>query len=271
MTNFWEWVRNNPARRNAYLDVNSQLGEDLASDPLFAVLREFSESIGRPAAIPVDLLKNYAEAQRQARRRKRFRFGSGALFGVIILVPGLAYAGVLPAPIARAVQRVFDVISVPIRIPSAVSPIASSDRSLSATGEISSTNDLSTIDGQPPFAQQGLFQDLTAIFAPTDVATDSTTSTDQATSQSQGQNSGTAPDSLTTVGADLAPIQIGAQGSTEGLSTVDGGGLVTSTPDPGGTATAEPTPDPNLLQPIDPNATASPDPSSTSIELPVSN
>jgi hypothetical protein len=278
MTNFWEWVRNNPTRRNAYLDVNSQLGEDLASDPLFAVLREFSESTARPGAIPVDLLRIYAEAQRKARRRNRFRFGSGALFGVIILVPGLAYAGVLPAPIARAVQRVFNVISVPIRIPSAVTPIASSDLLASATGAISSTN-----DGQLPFAQQELFPDLTAIFAPTDVASDATTSTDQATGHSQDQNSGTAPDSITTIGADLAPINIGAQPSAEGLTTVVSGGLVISTPDPEGTATgeptpdpsltpaADPTPDPNVLQPIDPNVIASPDPSSTSIELPVSN
>jgi hypothetical protein len=270
MTNLLARVRNKLARRSAYLDVNSQMGEDLASDPLFAVLREFSESSARSTAIPVDLLKGYADAQRQARRRKKFRFGSGALFGVIILVPGLAYAGVLPPPIARAVQRVFDVISVPIRIPSAVSAVASSDLILRTSGDVSSTK-----DGEPTFAEPSLFPDLTAIFEPTETPADPTTSTDQATGQSQDQSSGTAPDLSTTVGADLAPIEIGGQPVSEGLSTVDSGGLVTSTPDPGGTATAEPTPvatpDPNLLQPIDPNLTASPDPSSTSIELPVSN
>jgi hypothetical protein len=270
MTNLWARVGNKLARRNAYLDVNSQLGEDLATDPLFAALREFSASPARSTAIPDDLLRGYAEAQRQARRRKRFRFGSGAFFGVIILVPGLAYAGVFPAPIAHVVQRVFDVMSVPIRIPSAFSAVSSSDRLPSTTSDVSSAN-----DGEPAVAQRGLFPDLTAIFAPSDVATDPTTGTDQATGQSQDKSSETAPDLSTTVGADLAPIEIGGQPVSEGLSTVDRGGLVTSTPDPEGTATAEPTPvatpDPNLLQPIAPNLTSSPEPALTSIELPVSN
>ena len=129
MSNLWVWLRNKIAPDDAYLTVSTQLGDDLGGEPIFAALREFASSPVMPTAVPVLLLEAFNASQKRVSRRRRIRAGSGALFGVAILIPSLAYAGVLPSPVSRIVQRVFNVISLPIQIPSVATPSPSATKS----------------------------------------------------------------------------------------------------------------------------------------------
>lgn len=122
MSMFWKWLRNNWPTASAYRDVSTEFSDDFVSQPLFAALREFAETPAAPTPIPVLLLEEFNASQKRAIRRKKLRAGSGALFGVAILIPSLAYAGVLPTPVSRMVQRVFNVVSLPIHIPSVSLP-----------------------------------------------------------------------------------------------------------------------------------------------------
>ena len=129
MSNLWVWIRNKIAPNNAYLSVSTHLGDDLVGEPIFSALRQFANSPVMPSAIPVLLLEAFNASQKRVSRRRKIRAGSGALFGVAILIPSLAYAGVLPSPVSRIVQRVFNVISLPIQIPSVASPSPSTTKS----------------------------------------------------------------------------------------------------------------------------------------------
>ena len=129
MSNLWVWLRNKIAPDDAYITVSTQLGDDLGGEPLFAALREFASSPVMPSAVPVLLLEAFNASQKRVSRRRKIRAGSGALFGVAILIPSLAYAGVLPTPVSRIVQRVFNVISLPIQIPSVATPSPSATKS----------------------------------------------------------------------------------------------------------------------------------------------
>ncbi len=129
MSNLWAWLRNKIAPHDAYVTVSTQLGDDLAGEPIFAALREFASSPLLPSAVPVLLLEAFNASQKRVNRRRKIRAGSGALFGVAILIPSLAYAGVLPSPVSRIVQRVFNVISLPIQIPSVAAPSPSASES----------------------------------------------------------------------------------------------------------------------------------------------
>jgi hypothetical protein len=122
MSNFWMWLRNKIVLDNAYVTVSTQLGDDIGGEPILAPLREFASSPIVPSAVPVLLLEAFNASQKRVSRRRKIRAGSGALFGVAILIPSLAYAGVLPSPVSRIVQRVFNVISLPIQIPSVTDP-----------------------------------------------------------------------------------------------------------------------------------------------------
>jgi|GEM_PF-3369304 len=129
MSNLWVWLRNKIAPDDAYITVSTQLGDDLGGEPIFAALREFASSPVMPSAVPVLLLEAFNASQKRVSRRRKIRAGSGALFGVAILIPSLAYAGVLPSPVSRIVQRVFNVISLPIQIPSVATPSPSATKS----------------------------------------------------------------------------------------------------------------------------------------------
>ena len=120
---FWKWLRNNWPTASAYRDMSTEFSDDFVSQPLFTALREFAETPVAPTPIPVLLLEVFNASQKRAIRRKKLRVGSGALFGVAILIPSLAYAGVLPTPVSRMVQRVFNVVALPIQIPSLSLPI----------------------------------------------------------------------------------------------------------------------------------------------------
>jgi hypothetical protein len=129
MSRLADWLRNARPSGGAYSDVNTQFGEDVATDPLFAVLREFSDAPAQPEAVPLHLLRQYSAAQKRSKGRKRLRLGASALLGAVIVVPGLAYAGVLPAPIAHAIQNVshvfqnvLNVAHIPIQLPSLEAP-----------------------------------------------------------------------------------------------------------------------------------------------------
>ena len=129
MSNLWVWIRNKIAPDDAYLSVSTHLGDDLGGVPIFSALRVFANSPVMPSAVPVLLLEAFNASQKRVSRRRKIRAGSGALFGVAILIPSLAYAGVLPSPVSRIVQRVFNVISLPIQIPSVASPSPSTTKS----------------------------------------------------------------------------------------------------------------------------------------------
>ena len=129
MTTLWVWLRNKIAPDDAYTNVSTQYGDDLDSETIFAALREFASSPVLPSAVPVLLLEAFNASQKRVSRRRKIRAGSGALFGVAILIPSLAYAGVLPSPVSRIVQRVFNVISLPIQIPSVATPSPSATKS----------------------------------------------------------------------------------------------------------------------------------------------
>lgn len=126
MRQLWDRLRNGRALWSAYRDVDILADDDLTSEQMFASLRQFAAAPSEPSAIPVELLRGFTVAQKRARGRKKFRFGAGALFATIILFPGLAYAGVLPISMARVVQRIFDVVSVPIKIPAVTAEITNS-------------------------------------------------------------------------------------------------------------------------------------------------
>ena len=117
------------------------MGDDLVGEPIFSALRQFANSPVMPSAIPVLLLEAFNASQKRVSRRRKIRAGSGALFGVAILIPSLAYAGVLPSPVSRIVQRVFNVISLPTQIPSVATPSPSTTKSDSVGSTPSSTNE----------------------------------------------------------------------------------------------------------------------------------
>ena len=131
MRNLWVWRRNKIVRDDAYLSMSTHLGDDLGSEPIFAALREFSSAPDKPIAVPVLLLEAFNASQKRVSRQRKVRAGTGALFGVAVLIPSLAYAGVLPSPVSRIVQHVFNVISLPIQIPSIATPSPSPTKSTS--------------------------------------------------------------------------------------------------------------------------------------------
>lgn len=133
--------RNKTARDDAYLSVRTHLGDDLGGEPIFSALREFANSPVMPSAVPVSLLEAFNASQKRVSRRRKIRAGSGALFGVAILIPSLAYAGVLPSPVSRIVQRVFNVISLPVQIPSVATPSPSTTKPNSVRLTPGSTNE----------------------------------------------------------------------------------------------------------------------------------
>ena len=141
MSNLWVRIRNKISPNNAYLSVSTQLGDDLAGEPIFSALREFANAPVMPSAIPVLLIEAFNASQKRVSRRRKIRAGSGALFGIVILIPSLAYAGVLPSPVSRIVQRVFNVISLPIQIPSIAPPSPSTTKSNSVGLTPGSTNE----------------------------------------------------------------------------------------------------------------------------------
>jgi hypothetical protein len=213
MKSLLTWLRNVRATRDAYSGVNSQFGEDLVGDPLFAVLRDFADAPAEPNAVPLHLLRQYNAAQKHARGRKRFRIGSGALFGVIVLVPSLAYAGVLPTPVAKMVQRVFNVISIPIQIPSVTNP--SSPQSPTTSNGAATTPATQAPESQPSQTPEA------ALPAPSDSPSE-TPKISVSTTVSSG-------DDTTPGEAELNPsTHVSASAGT----TVEGSGTVDSTPDP---------------------------------------
>ncbi len=141
MNSLWVWIRNKIAADDAYLNVSTHLGDDLGGEPIFAALRQFANPPVVPSAVPVLLLEAFNASQKRVSRRRTFRAGSGALFGIVILIPSLAYAGVLPSPVTRIVQRVFNVISLPIQIPSIATPSPSMTKSNSVGLTPGSTNE----------------------------------------------------------------------------------------------------------------------------------
>jgi hypothetical protein len=247
MSKIWTWVRNVRAARDAYSNVNSQFGEDLARDPLFAVLRDFADAPVQPTSIPLHLLRQYSAAQKHARGRKRFRIGSGALFGVFVLVPGLAYAGVLPSPVARIVQRVFDVISVPIQIPSVTNSEPSSAQSPTTSIGVTPTPATQAPEGQ--FSQS---PESTELPSPSDTPSESPSDTpsDTPSESPKGsatrsvpgtdENPGPGPASTASGEAELNPGSQSAQSPTGGAATTSGAATVES--DRSTTATPEQSP-----------------------------
>ena len=141
MSNLWAWMRNKMASDDAYLSVSTHLGDDLDGEPIFTALRGFANSPVMPIAVPVLLLEAFNASQKRVSRRRKIRAGSGALFGIVILIPSLAYAGVLPSSVSRIVQRVFNVISLPIQIPSIATPTPSATESNPARLTPGSTNE----------------------------------------------------------------------------------------------------------------------------------
>ncbi|HUW77825.1 MAG TPA: hypothetical protein VMV52_03635 [Candidatus Nanopelagicaceae bacterium] len=141
--------------------MDSKFDADLVNDPIFDGLRRFAELSSSPNSVPVHLLRQYTAGQRRAQGRRKWRLGSGALFGVIILLPSLAYAGVLPNSVARAVQKVFNVISVPIQIPSVTKTDGSPSKNPVETGGSAPTGSVQVPD-------QGLSQseDGTSLLSP---------------------------------------------------------------------------------------------------------
>ncbi len=127
MKGLWNRLRNGKALWSAYRNVSTLTGDDLANEMIFAHLREFAAAPTGPVSLPAGLIGEFNASQKRARGRKKFRFGVGALFATIVLFPGLAYAGVLPTSVARVVQRIFNVVSVPIQIPSVAAQSGQSD------------------------------------------------------------------------------------------------------------------------------------------------
>lgn len=146
MSNLWVWIRNKIAADDAYLNVSTHLGDDLGGEPIFAALRQFANPPVVPSAVPVLLLEAFNASQQRVSRRRKIRAGSGALFGIVILIPSLAYAGVLPSPVSRIVQRVFNVISLPIQIPSIATPSPSTTKSNSVGLTPGSTNEAPDVE-----------------------------------------------------------------------------------------------------------------------------
>lgn len=151
MKHFWNRLRNGKALFSAYRNVSTLTGDDLASEPMFAQLREFAAVPAEPGPIPVGLIREFNASQKRARARKKFRFGAGALSATIILFPGLAYAGVLPTSVARVVQRIFDATSVPIQIPSVTTQSArTGETAPKSDGEPSNSSSNSNPETQMP-------------------------------------------------------------------------------------------------------------------------
>ena len=121
MRRFLALLRNAMPFLSAYSGVNTLTGDDLTTEAMFSQLRGFGDAPAESGPIPVALLMEFNAAQRRVKGRNKFRFGVGALFAVVVLVPGLAYAGVLPTSVAQVVQHIFDAVSVPIQIPSLAS------------------------------------------------------------------------------------------------------------------------------------------------------
>lgn len=142
MRRLWNRLRNGTAFWSAYRDVNTLTGDDLAHEQIFVSLREFAAAPSEPEAIPVELLREFSAAQKRRRGRRKFRFGAGALFATVILIPGLAYAGALPISVAKVVQRIFNVVSVPIQIPSVAAQ--SAKRGQTVPSSVQPTSDTST-------------------------------------------------------------------------------------------------------------------------------
>ena len=115
MRRFFSLLRNAMPFSNAYQDVNTLAGDDLTTEPMFSQLRQFADAPPESGAIPIALLMEFNAAKRRVKGRKKYRFGAGALFATIVLVPSLAYAGVLPTPIGRVVANIVDAVSAPIQ------------------------------------------------------------------------------------------------------------------------------------------------------------
>ncbi len=127
MKGLWNRLRNGKALWSAYRNVSTLTGDDLANETIFTHLREFAAAPTGPVSLPAGLIREFNASQKRARGRKKFRFGVGALFATIVLFPSLAYAGALPTSVARVVQRIFNVVSVPIQIPSVATQSGQSD------------------------------------------------------------------------------------------------------------------------------------------------
>ena len=168
MSNLWVWLRNKGATGDAYTRVSTQFGDDLTGQPIFTALRKFADAPMAPIAIPVLLLEEFNAGQKRVSRRRKIRAGSGALFGVAILIPSLAYAGVLPTPVSRIVQRVFNVISLPIQIPSVAVPRAKPSQSVPDSVELTPGTATEVPVGSP---DESSTPESTTAPTPTDEAT----------------------------------------------------------------------------------------------------
>ena len=97
---------------------------NFGDDPIFKELRKFSNEATGPESMPAEIFEAFRSAKPKRARKKWL---TGSVFGILfaaIALPSLSYAGVLPDPIARVVERVAHVIAAPVRvITNAVNPV----------------------------------------------------------------------------------------------------------------------------------------------------
>lgn len=257
MSGFWHRLRNELALRSAYRNVNNLTGDDLAKEQLLAPLRQFAAAPANPSAIPVGLLQEFNASQRRIKGHKKFRYGAGGLFAAIILFPGLAWAGVLPPSVARVVQQVFNVVSLPIHIPSAATDSAKPSGQTPNQAQLTSGGSSSTPvpDATPSEPSANQLSSTTtpaestgatepesnthSTLTPTQTTTKSGVSTaSQPSDDGELSTSTKSPEPMSENGGTAASSTESSTTSSEGVTGSE------PTPTPTGTATTDPSPTP---------------------------
>ncbi len=117
MINLWRTLSNRMRLRNAHQGMKELGIDDSVDAPFLDALHQFAAIPAAPAPVPVALIEAFNKAQLRKKSRRNLRITAAALLGGSILIPGLAYAGVLPPQVARMVQRVLNVTRIPITLP----------------------------------------------------------------------------------------------------------------------------------------------------------